>query len=66
VSDEQHDDHIWLVANDRPWAIAWIDGDLFGLWRGFVPNIEYTELDVSAVNWARYCDKAAALLEESE
>jgi hypothetical protein len=66
MSAEQHDDHIWLTVFGGRWAIAWIEGDVFGIWRGRVPHIEYSELDVSAVNWERYCNKAVGMLKESE
>jgi len=58
---EQHDDHIWLTAGGSAWAIEWICGDIIGLWRGHWPNLEFSLLNVSKVNWESYCKKCAEM-----
>lgn len=60
---QQHDDHIWLTAGDKAWAIYLIVGPIYYLWRGYHPNIEWSILDVSNVNWESYINKATSLLE---
>jgi hypothetical protein len=59
---EQHDDHIWLTINGEAWAINEIIGTLIVLWRGYAPNIDWAFVETTGMNWAAYCEAAAARL----
>jgi hypothetical protein len=59
----QHDDHIWLTAGGEAWAIYHIRLPLLYLWRGYYPNIEYSILDISQVDWESYTQKAVKQLQ---
>lgn len=62
---QQQDDHCWIVASGESWAIRRIEGKVLLLWRGYWPDLDYSALDVSKVDWESYCAKAAALLQET-
>ena len=59
----QHDDHIWLTVNGDAWAIYSLHGDVAVLWRGYEPDLEFSRLDMSRVDWDSYTRKAVALLD---
>jgi hypothetical protein len=62
TSPQQHDDHIWLTAGGRAWAIYAMKGHELSLWRGYHPYIEWSYLDISRVNWESYHNKALKIL----
>ncbi|HEY7415671.1 MAG TPA: hypothetical protein VH593_10805 [Ktedonobacteraceae bacterium] len=66
---EQHDDHIWLVVAGESWAIHSIQRKAgytrLNLWRGYEPNLEYSEY-VLDPGWdtERYIKTARQMLKE--
>lgn len=58
----QHDDHIWLTVLGEGWAIRKLTPTCIYLWRGYITNLQYCEIDITRVNWTAYCDKAVAML----
>jgi len=62
---KQQDDHVWLVWLGKSWAIRKIEYPIIHLWRGYYwPDLEYSAIDVSLVNWDKYCECAVQLLKE--
>jgi hypothetical protein len=62
MTEEQHDDHCWLMVGGSMWAIEFMRWPIIFLWRGYWPNIENSILDVSEVRWDEYISKAVSLL----
>jgi hypothetical protein len=60
----QHDDHIWLTWMGEGWAIRRIEYPIIHLWRGYEPDLEYSAIDVSKVDWDAYCRMAVQMLSE--
>lgn len=63
----QHDDHIWLTILGEAWAIQAIhrypgEAYLFRLWRGYEPNLEFTDMVLTNTNWERYCVACVAVM----
>jgi hypothetical protein len=65
---DQHDDHIWMMVAGGSWAIRGIERSgktiIFHFWRGYDPDLEYTCFEMHDPDWAAYCVKAVAMLDE--
>ena len=58
---EQHDDHCVMNVNWKPWRIQWIHNGQMAIAN---KDGQTRVADLSVLNWEKYCDNAAAWLEE--
>lgn len=68
-TNEQYDDHVWMVVRGEAWAIRSIVrfGPNFmkiNMWRGHAPNLEFQKVWVFNPDWESYCTEAAKMLED--
>ena len=73
MTEQRHDDHIWICMHGEAWAICEIprkpDGsfDMICCWRGYWPFIQYMTIDATGItSWEPYCDAAVKALEGAE
>jgi hypothetical protein len=72
MSEEQHDDHVWLTVGGSAWAIFSIQWPIIFLWRGNAiiddlnnitnDSIECNAIDIRNVDWESYYKNAMAIL----
>lgn len=58
----QHNDHVWLNVHNENWAIHAVIGPIIVLWRGYDPDLEWSAIDISEMDWTAYVEAAVALL----
>jgi len=60
--EEQHDAHCQLIVSQSAWRIRAIEDKILYLERGWEPEIERFEIDLSRARWQAYCQKAVEFL----
>jgi hypothetical protein len=65
LKDLQHDAHCWVNFEASAWKVRAIEDGVLHLWHGWRPKVEIWSIDLNQytpAQWARYCEKAAAML----
>lgn len=63
---EQHDDHIFVNAGGKYWAIHRATRTDLYLSRGEFPQIEHKIVNIENLDFATYCDKAVRLFSDDK